>query len=418
MYDTDSTAKSKLHLQSTLGDRPIRILHVVGQMVRGGIETWLMHVLRHIDRDRFLMDFLVLTTQPGDYDEEIRALGSRIIPCPLDRWNPWSFAANFKRILREYGPYDIVHSHPHLFSGYVLRLAKQAGVPVRIAHSHNDSSLLQAQAGLYRRLYSTVMKHWIDRYATLGLGCARPAVAALFGANWESDPRWQVLYYGIDLKGFRDAIDPVKVRAELNIPVDAIVIGHVGRFAKQKNHLFLLKIAAEVAKREPKTYLLLIGDGVLRPRIEQEVAQLGLTDRVIFAGVRSDISRLMRGAMDIFLFPSFYEGLPLVSLEAQAAGLPCIFSDVITEEVDAVKPLVQRLSLSQPASVWADAVLARFHDPSVIKQSEAMSVIEQSSLNIEKGIEALVKLYSLNASKSYQVCYPNSQINQSGEIYE
>jgi len=418
MYFTDSTARSKPHPQSRLGDRPIRILHVVGSMVRGGIETWLMHVLRHIDRDRFLMDFLVLTTKPGDYDEEIRALGSQIILCPLHRWNPWSYAVNFQRILREYGPYHIVHSHPHHFSGYVLRWAQQAGVPVRIAHSHNDSSLLQTQAGLYRRLYFTVTKHWIDRYATLGLGCSRPAVAALFGANWESDPRWQLLYYGIDLTSFRDAIEKVAVRAELGIPEDAFVIGHVGRFAQQKNHLFLLKIVAEVAKREPKTYLLLIGDGVLRKRLEQEVAQLGLADRAIFAGVRSDVSRLMRGAMDVFLFPSFYEGLPLVSLEAQAAGLPCLFSDVITEEVDAIKPLVQRLSLWQPASVWADAVLARFRDASVIKQSEAMRVIEQSPFNIEKGIETLAKLYSLNASKSYQVCYPNTQINRPGEVYE
>lgn len=418
MYFTDSTARSTPHPQNTLGDRPIRILHVVGAMVRGGIETWLMHVLRHIDRDRFLMDFLVLTTKPGDYDEEIRALGSQIIPCPLHRWNPWSYAVNFKRILREYGPYDIVHSHPHHFSGYVLRLAKQAGVPVRIAHSHNDSSLLQAKAGFYRHLYFTVTKHWIDRYATLGLGCSHPAVAALFGANWERDRRWEVFYYGIDLTAFRDAIDPVAVRAELGIPADAFVIGHVGRFAQQKNHLFLLKIVAEVAKREPKTYLLLIGDGVLRPQIEQEVAQLGLADRVIFTGVRPDVSRLMRGAMDLFLFPSLYEGLPLVSLEAQATGLPCLFSDVITEEVDAIKPLMQRLSLSQPTSVWADAVLARFRDASVIKQSEAMSVIEQSPFNIEKGIETLAKLYSFNVSKSYQVCYPNSQINRPGEVNE
>ncbi|MGA9382762.1 MAG: glycosyltransferase family 1 protein [Phormidium sp.] len=396
MYFTDSIARSKPHLQNTLGDRPIRILHVVSQMVRGGIETWLMHVLRHIDRDRFLMDFLVLTTKPGDYDEEIRALGSRIIPCPLDRWNPWSFATNFQRILREYGSYQIVHSHPHHFSGYVLRLAQQAGVPIRIAHSHNDSSLLQTQAGLYRHLYFSLMKHWIDRYATLGLGCSRTAVAALFGANWESDPRWQILYYGIDLRGFQDAIDPVAVRAELGIPKDAFVIGHIGRFADQKNHLFLLKIVAEVAKQKPETYLLLIGDGVLRKRIEQEVKKLGLAEKVIFAGVRSDVVRLMRGAIDVFLFPSLYEGLPLVSLEAQAAGLPCLLSNVITEEVDIIKPLVQRLSLSQSVSIWADAVLSVFQTRSSINQPEALSVIAESPFNIQNGINNLTIFYDVN----------------------
>ncbi|MFB2836053.1 glycosyltransferase family 1 protein [Floridanema evergladense] len=409
MSFTDSIPNSKPHLQNTLDDHPIRILHVVGQMVRGGIETWLMQVLRHIDRDRFLMDFLVLTTKPGDYDEEIRALGSQIIPCPLDRWNPWSFATNFQQILREYGSYQILHSHPHHFSGYVLRLAQQAGVPVRIAHSHNDSSLVQAQAGLYRHLYFSLMKHWIDRYATLGLGCSRLAASALFGVNWESDPRWQVLYYGIDLRDFRDAIDPVAVRAELGIPKDAFVIGHVGRFAPQKNHLFLLKIVAEVAKRKQKTYLLLIGDGVLRKRIEQEVTQLGLAEQVIFAGVRSDVAKLMRGAMDIFLFPSLYEGLPLVALEAQTAGLPCLLSNVITKEVDIIKPLVKRLSLSQPVSIWADAVLSIFQSRSSINQSEALSVIAESPFNIQNGINNLTSLYNVNVA-NYIKYLPNSGV--------
>ena len=358
-----------------------------------------MHVLRHIDRDRLRMDFLVHTTQPCAYDDEIRAFGSKIIPC-LHPSQPWSYARNFKRILREYGPYDIVHSHVHHFSGYVLRLAQQAGVPVRIAHSHNDTSSIETGAGLYRRLYSNLTKSWIARHATLGLGASRQAAANLFGSVWETDPLWQVLYCGIDLAPFRDSINPVTVRAELGIPADAFVIGHVGRFVEQKNHIFLVEIAAEVAKREPRMRLLLVGDGSLRPDIEQKVAELGLGDRVIFAGVRPDVPRLMLGAMDVFLFPSLYEGLGLVLVEAQAASLPCIFADVVPEEVDVFKPLMRRLSLSQPASAWAKAVIASKHDTVTITKLEALATLEKSRFYIRRGAKEL-ELYYIKQLNHY-----------------
>ncbi len=370
----------------------VRILHVVGGMERGGTETWLMHILRHIDRDRFRLDFLVHTTQKCAYDDEIRALGSKIIPC-LHPSQPWLYARNLKHILREYGPYDIVHSHVHHFSGYVLRLAQHAGVPVRISHSHLDTSQLHAQAGLLRRGYLKLMTQLIDRHATIGLGASRKAAVALFGPTSDADLCREIFYCSIDLTRFQDSVDPVAVRAELGIPADAFVIGHVGRFVEQKNHTFLVEIAAEVAKREPRMRLLLVGDGSLRPEIEQKVAQVGLAaDSVIFAGVRPDVPRLMMGAMDVFLLPSLHEGLPLVLMEAQAARLPCIFSDVITEEADVVKPLVQRLSLSQPASTWAKVILLKEAKPE-ITHLEAFTLVEQSSFNIRTSIKDLEKLY-------------------------
>ena len=387
-----NTNQENLH-QNLVTQRPIRILHVVGGMTRGGIETWLMHILRHIDRDRFWMDFLVHTPEPCAYDQEIRNLGSRIIPCPLKRWLPWVYAANFKKILREYGPYDIVHSHVHHFSGYILGLAKQAGVSLCIAHSHNDTSSQEAKAGLYRHWYCQLTKSWISQHATLGLGCSRPATADLFGSDWETDPRWQVLYYGIDLKPFQDVVDPVAVRAEFGIPADAFVIGHVGRFQPQKNHHFLIEIAAEIAKREPKMRLLLLGEGYLQPEIAQLVAQMGLGDRAIFAGSRPDVPRIMRGAMDVFLLPSLHEGLALVLIEAQAAGLPCIYSRVIPEEADVLKPLVQRMSLSQPADQWAEAVLTSRSSVSDITPDTALGLVKQSPFSIEKSVHNLKNIY-------------------------
>jgi glycosyltransferase involved in cell wall biosynthesis len=381
-------------------------------MHRGGVETWLMHILRHIDRDRFQMDFLVHTTQPCAYDDEIRSLGSQIILC-LHPARPLNYTSNFKRILAENGRYDIVHSHLHYFSGYVLRLAHQAGVTVRIAHSHTNTAASETNAGLYRYLYLAVMKSWIARYATLGLGCSRDAASDLFGPNWKADPRWQTLYCGINLSPFQNVVDTVTVRTELGIPTDAFVIGHVGRFSEQKNHQFIIDIAAEITKIYPKMRLLLVGEGrgesSLQSNIKQKVAQLGLADHVIFAGSRSDVPRLMLGAMDVFLLPSLYEGLPLVLLEAQAAGLPCIFSDVITEEADIVKPLVKRMSLLQPASAWAETILAYRKAKATITPKQALKLVEQSSFNIQTSLKKLENFYldSLYAleknNQNYQV---------------
>src|SRR6476469_699947 len=152
MHYTNST-NIKQQNQISTKQRPIRILHVVGGMNRGGVETWLMHVLRNIDRDRFHMDFLVHTEQACSYDEEIRALGSRIIPCVGSNSKPWLYAQNFKHILHEYDTYEIIHSHVHHYSGHILRLAHKAGIPIRIAHSHLDSSPLEAKSGWLRRFY-------------------------------------------------------------------------------------------------------------------------------------------------------------------------------------------------------------------------------------------------------------------------
>jgi glycosyltransferase involved in cell wall biosynthesis len=372
-------------------------------MNRGGVETWLMHILRHIDRERFQMDFFVHTAQPCAYDDEIRALGSKVISCPLRRAKPWLYARNFKRILRECGPYDIVHSHVHHFSGYLLRLAKQVGVPVCIAHSHSNTSSIEASKGWFRLFYLNLMKLWIFRYATIGLGASRQAAADLFGSAWESDPRWRILYCGTDLIPYQKLVDPVIVRTELCIPANSFVIGHVGRIDEPKNHLFLVEIAAEVAKREPEMRLLLVGDGSLRLDVEKKVAQLSLTDRVVFAGTRSDVPRLILGAMDVFVFPSIYEGLPVALLEAQAAKLPCIFSDIITDEVEVVKPIMRRMSLSQPASAWADAILADRYSMSAIKCTETLKKMEQSPFNISKGVESLTALYSSSISYAQSV---------------
>ncbi len=375
---------------------PVRILHVVGGMNRGGLETWLMHILRNIDRDRLQMDFLVHTTEPCAYDGEIRSLGSRIIPC-LNPSKPWLYARNFKNILKEHGPYDVVHSHVHQFSGYVLRLAQQAGIPIRIAHSHIDASPLEANSGIFRRLYLNITKALIARHATVGLGCSEVATVDLFGNSWQQDSRWQLLYYGIDMTRFQESVNTQEIRQEFNIPREAFVIGHIGRFEKQKNHRFLLEIFAEIVKKEPLAYLLLIGEGSLRGSIEQQVRKMGLEKQVIFAGSRSDIPRLMLGAMDVFLLPSLSEGLPMVGIEAQSAGLPFILSDVITDELLKIQPLVQKISLSKSPQQWANAVFATKNIQNKVSQTESINTMIKSQFNIFSSIESLTKIYAKKA---------------------
>lgn len=373
--------------------RPIRILHIMGAMNRAGAETLLMHYLRCVNRNEFRMDVMVHTSQLCAYDDEIRALGSKLIPC-VDPSRIWTYGHGVRRILREHGPYDIVHSHVHYFSGLVLRIARGAGVRVRVAHSHNDHAALLKAAGRLRRLYVRTAKQWIDRCATHGIAVSDLAGRDLFGPEWQSDPRWMLLPTCIDLDPLRARVDQASVRVELGLPQDAFVVGHVGRFEEQKNHSYLVDIASELVRLEPRTHLLLIGEGPLRPLIERRLFEAGLADRAVFAGSRPDVPRLMLGAMDAFLFPSLHEGLPLTLIEAQAAGLPCVISDAIARESDIVGPLITRLRLSQPSWEWAEAVAA-FSEPSAVPvaREQALEMVEKTPMNIRVNVKQLERFY-------------------------
>lgn len=372
--------------------RRMRILHVLGRMDRGGAETWLVHVLRRIDRERFAMDFLVHSEEAAAYDSEARALGSRIIPC-LHPSRPWEYARNFFRALDEHGPYDVLHSHVHHFSGFVLWLARRAGIRVRIAHSHNDTAALDARAPIVRRAYLRAMEGLVARCATAGLAASRRAAAALFGAHWDGDPRWRVLFYGIDLDPFRAPVERTALRREFGLSEPAFVLGHAGRFHPQKNHLFLLELAAEAARRVPETRVLLLGDGPLRAAVEARAKELGIRERVVFAGIRADVPRVMKGAMDVFVFLSLYEGLGIVLLEAQAAALPAVVSTAVPEEAAVLPSLIRRLPLEAGAERWAEAAIEARATPPVDPE-RACALLEASPFSISASVRALEAVYS------------------------
>ncbi|TKJ32447.1 MAG: glycosyltransferase [Planctomycetes bacterium B3_Pla] len=368
--------------------RPLRVLQVVTTLNRGGIETWLRQVLQHIDQTRFQMDFLVHTDARCVYDEVVESLGSKILHYTGSRRNVFLYARGFRRLLAENGPYDVIHCHIHWYAGILLREAKRAGIPVRIDHSHTDQSTKLARVGIVKRYACGMAQRWIHTYGTHWIGCSRKAGETYFGKGCP----WRVLFCGIDLEPFQETINRNEVRQTLGIAEDAFVVGHVGAFSDAKNHRFLVQVFAEMAKQRSDACLLLIGHGPLRPEIEQQVRDLNLRSKVVFAGVRSDVPRLMKGAMDVLLMPSRKEGMPLVAVEAQAAGLPCFLSDVIAEETDVVPGAVERLSLDDSPSDWADRVLQKIVNG---KQGtlNAIDIVSKSQFNILNSVADLSRLY-------------------------
>lgn len=338
---------------------PIRILHIVTYMGRGGLETMLMNYYRAIDRTKVQFDFLTHRDFEADYDAEILALGGRIYHLPP--LNPFGkgYLSALDRFFSEHPEYRIVHSHLDCMAGIPLKAAKKHGVPVRIGHAHNSSQPKDA-----KYLLKLMYKRMISRVATQLFACSEDAGRWMFG--------------GSDFRVLNNAIDAVRyaydlqarsaTRRELGIPGDRLVFGHVGRFDPQKNHSFLLSVFAHLPK---DAMLLLVGDGVLRPEAEQLAQKLNIRDRVIFTGVRSDVHSLLQ-AMDVFLFPSLFEGLGIVAVEAQAAGLPCLISDGVPMACKATELVVQ-IPLSSGVEAWAGEAMKAVGTPRKVTTGEIVS---------------------------------------------
>jgi len=375
-------------MTAQMSERRIKILHVLGSMDPGGVETWLLNVLKHVDRDTFEFHICTFGPEPGAYAVEVEKLGTRMVQCPRSA-GLRHFRRRFRRILRE-GEYDVVHSHVHLFSGAVLRWANAEDVPVRIAHSHTSQD--DKTNTLARRCYGRLMKSWIDRYATHGLAASQLAAAQLFGEDWQRDRRIQVVHCGIDLGPFEEPVAREEVRAELGIPRDATVVGHVGRFVPAKNHRFFLEVAREIAKLRPDTHFLLVGDGPLRCEIEERAKAMSFNGNMHFVGSRTDIPRLMSGGMDVFVFPSLWEGLPMTLIEAQAAGLRCVVSDKVTKEASISPEQSTRLSLSAKPSEWAASTLDVLNGGRR-KGEWAAQTVCRTDFSIERSASLLLNLY-------------------------
>lgn len=375
-------------LERSMHRATIRIAQVVGGLDRGGTETWLRNVLRLVDRDRLRMDFIVHEERAYPYEREVVTLGGRVLRC-LHPERPVQHYRALWRLFEADGPYDVVHSHVHHYSGIVLAAAARAGVPHRLVHGHLAARRSDRQ--FPRSVYVHAMNALVRRYATAGLAASAEAAAALFGPRWRQDPRWRVLPCGIDLVPFARA-DGARVRAELGVGRGTLLLGHVGRFEHEKNHALLLSIMAAVAARRPDSHLVLVGTGSLRDETERHARRLGLERSVTFLGGRSDVPELLAG-LDAFVFPSLFEGLGLAAVEAQAAGVPTVMTATLPQEATVVPRLVTRLALSDGPARWADVIL-NLPAPTPAARAQALELVGVSPYDVRRSASALAAYYA------------------------
>ena len=327
----------------------IRILQSVSNMDRGGIETMLMNFYRHTDHDLVQFDFLQNKPDPGDYDEEIRALGGRLFTTPGFK-NPRAYVAYMTKLFEEHPEYQIIHTHNGSLMLYALVSAKKNGIPVRIAHAHATA----VPVGLKNEI-KKLMRPMIKYVATDYWGCSDAAGKFYFGQQrWNNAHELIRNAIEVDTFAFSESAR-AKLREQYALG-DKYVIGHVGRLAPQKNQKKLLEVFAEVRRRNENTHLVIIGTGELEESLKQQAAALGIAEHVTFTGMQTNVNEWY-SAFDAFVMTSLYEGLPVVAVEAQAADLPCVLTDTITPEVQ-VTDNVRFLGLYDEASKWAETVLA------------------------------------------------------------
>jgi glycosyltransferase involved in cell wall biosynthesis len=334
----------------------IKILHIFGAMNRGGAEMRTLEVMRLLRPEGFIGDVLALSGNPGILDAEVEALGGRVHL--LARSMGWR--SKFRKLLAQHR-YDVVHSHVHYYSGIILRESSLMGVRVRIAHFRNTDDGMGE--GILRRVYRWRMKYLIDKFATNILAVSRATLCQAW--PFRNDTRSEVICNGLDLARFKLRAERSTVWSESEIPSGCKIIINVANMTRAKNHEFIIRIFSEILKCSGKFHLVLVGHGGTpeETNILRLIRDLGLSNKVSLLGVRNDVPTLL-GAADVFLFTSFYEGLPGALLEACASGLPCVVSDIAPcREIAERIPSVTCMSLDRPVSEWVDQIFRSLESP-------------------------------------------------------
>lgn len=364
-------------------DKPLRIAHIIGKWVGGGVEAVVMNYYRHIDHAKIQFDFICDSDSTNIPYDEIEKLGGKVIlVSPYQRII--SYLKELKIILKE-GKYKIVHSHINALSVFPLYAAKKVGVPIRIAHSHSTTNKKEWKKNLLKQM----LRPFSKKYATDYICCSELAGRWLFGDKAYDNGEVYLLNNAIDLDKFAYDENVRKAkRKELKISDDTLVIGHIGRFVAQKNHTFLIDIFNELHKQNKNSLLLLAGQGPLIDEIKNKVNDLNLTESVKFLGQRNDANELYQ-AFDVFLLPSLYEGLPVVGVEAQAAGCLSILSDDMTKETRVLNS-TKFISLNENASFWANKILS---SNKKFVRKNSINEMTNNNFNIKKEAKKIENKY-------------------------
>lgn len=326
--------------------KPVRVLQVVPNMNNGGIENLIMNIYRNINRDEVQFDFLVHHKGRGFFDDEIEQMGGKIYRFSVcDDHNLIKYKKEINNFFKEHNEYKVVHGHMASLAYFYLGAAKKAEVPVRIAHSHGTSHLNNLKGYLKYFMFKGAKKN-----ANLYYACSTEAGKYLFG-----NLPFEFVPNAIDLDKFKyDEFIRKEMRKEFEISDDTLLLLNVGRFNLQKNHIFLLNIFSELKKINPKSILILVGDGETRENIEKTIKDLNLNDSVKLLGIRKDVNRIYQAA-DIFIMPSLFEGLPVTGIEAQTSKIKCFFSTEVTREV-IITNNTHFISLKEAPKKWADII--------------------------------------------------------------
>lgn len=322
--------------------KKIKILNIIRSMNMGGAQVLIMNILRNIDKEKFQLDFLL--NEEGVFDDEIRKLGGKIYYMPyLTEIGQLKYMKKLIDFFKNHKEYKIVHSHMNQVSGIILEAAYDADVPIRIAHSHTMGN----KNNLIAKVYKKYLQGKIDKYATHLIACSNET------ANWMFKKRAQetlIVNNGIDLEKFSFSEEKRKfMRKELKLEDSTIVIGNVGRFSKVKNHEFMINLFKDF-KKNHNAKLLLIGEGELKEKIIDIARNENILDDIIFRVEKKHIENFYN-AMDIYICPSLYEGIPLTLIEAQTNGVPIIASDTIDSRVKIASNFAFE-RLSSKSNIW------------------------------------------------------------------
>jgi Glycosyltransferase len=364
---------------------PTRVLHVVSQMNRNGLESRIMDIYRNIDRSKIQFDFLTHRLTPGQFDEEIKSLGGNLYYLPAIRPQKIiSYRRTLDKFFSEHD-YKIVHAHLNSYCTWVLSAAKKAGVPVRIAHSRNSG-----MDHNWKAIFKYLSKQFVNKPTTHKFACSRQAGEWLFGKKGIEHPNYfKVIPNGFEISKFSYSEDKRKQFRQILGLTDELTIVHVGRITYQKNHAFLVKVFKELIGVHPNSKLFLLGDGDLRKTVEQQCIDLGIQNKVVFMGNIQNVGDYLN-AMDIMVFPSIYEGFGTVVIETQCNGLPTIASDVLPKETQ-ITDCLEFMSISKQNELeWAQEIV-RLKD--IVVRKDRTEEIKEAGYDIHDTYRILSEFY-------------------------